>query len=218
MIEEISIKHGDATLLGHLYTSIKPKAWVVFAHGSGSSRMSERNNWVAKELEKLGFATMLFDLLTEREDETYMNRFNIPLLSERLLAATKWLVNSNYYKNEPIAYFGASTGAAAALVAATDTSYPIYAVVSRGGRPDLAGFPYLNKVFVPTQLIVGSRDVDVIRLNEQALKELPDAKIVLVPGATHLFEEPGALKEVLRLAADWFDVHLQDRVSVGGIQ
>lgn len=216
MIQEISIKHDGKTLLGHIYLNMSTKAWIVFAHGSGSSRMSERNNWVAKELEKLGFSTMLFDLLTEKEDEVYMNRFDIPLLAERLIAATKWLVGSEYYKKEPIAYFGASTGAAAALVAAANTRYPIYAVVSRGGRPDLAGMDKLNNVLAPTLLVVGSRDTEVIRLNEIALRELPEAKLVLVPGATHLFEEPGALNEVLKLAADWFQVHLQDKQIEGG--
>ncbi len=216
MMQEISIKVDGKTLLGHIYLNLKSKAWVVFAHGSGSSRMSERNNWVAKELEKKGFSTLLFDLLTEKEDEVYMNRFNIPLLADRLVAATKWLVESEYYRKEPIAYFGASTGAAAALVAAANSRYPIYSVVSRGGRPDLAGIDKLNNVTASTLLIVGSRDTEVIRLNEIALRELPDAKIVLVPGATHLFEEPGALKEVLTLAADWFQVHLQDKHIEGG--
>lgn len=213
MIEEISIRHGDSELLGHVTYPDNPKAWVIFAHGSGSSRMSKRNNWVARELGELGFATMLFDLLTEKEDEVYSNRFDIPLLAERLLAATKWLMNSSFYKKEPIAYFGASTGAGAALVAAADIdpSMPLYAVISRGGRPDLAGADKLNKVFVPTLLIVGNHDTEVIKLNELALNELPDAKLVLVPGATHLFEEPGTLNEVVRLTGDWLQVHLQEQ-------
>jgi pimeloyl-ACP methyl ester carboxylesterase len=211
MFEEISIKYEDKTLLGHIFLCKKPRAWIIFAHGSGSSRMSERNNWVARELEKLGFSSVLFDLLTEEEDVVYANRFNIPLLSDRLKRATHWLLNSSYYKKEPIGFFGASTGAAAALAAAADSTLPIYSVISRGGRPDLAGASNLNNVFAPTLLIVGSNDLDVIKLNEYALAELPDAKIVLVPGATHLFEEAGALGEVLRLAGDWFLIHLQDK-------
>ncbi|MGZ3789356.1 MAG: dienelactone hydrolase family protein [Bacteriovorax sp.] len=215
MLEEIVIKHEDIELKGHITSGKDPRAWVLFAHGSGSSRFSKRNNWVANELVKQGFATMLFDLMTEEEDETYMNRFNIPLLADRLLMATSWLMKSPFYRHEPIAYFGASTGAGAALIAASraDESVPIYAVVSRGGRPDLAGVEHLNKVFVPTLLIVGSRDTDVIKLNEYALSELPDAKLVLVPGATHLFEEPGTLNEVVKLSGDWFQVHLQERES-----
>lgn len=213
MNEEVKMKYDEKEFLAILKTSGKPKAWVIFAHGSGSSRLSQRNNWVASELTKEGFGTMLFDLLTEKEDEIYMNRFNIPLIANRLVLATQWLTKSPYYKNEPIAYFGASTGAAAALMAASQIgdSLPIYCVISRGGRPDLAGAEMLNNVFVPTLLIVGSHDDEVIRLNEMALKEIPDAKLALVPGATHLFEEPGTLNEVVKLTTDWLQIHLQDK-------
>ncbi len=213
MNEEVKMKYDGKEFLAILKSAGKPKSWVIFAHGSGSSRLSKRNNWVADELVKQGFGTMLFDLLTMEEDEIYMNRFNIPLIANRLVLATQWLVKSPHYKKEPIAYFGASTGAGAALMAAAQIgdTLPIYSVVSRGGRPDLAGKDMLNNVFVPTLLIVGNHDTEVITLNETALKEIPDAKLVLVPGATHLFEEPGTLNEVVKLSADWFQVHLQDK-------
>ena len=212
MSEKISIQYQDQKLLGHVYSIKNPKAWIIFAHGSGSSHLSKRNNWVAKDLSEHGFSTMLFDLLTPSEDENYSNRFDIKILADRLLLATKWLILSPYYHNEPIGYFGASTGAAAAIVAAAkaDQSIPLYALVSRGGRPDLAGREFLNDVFIPTLLIVGNHDTEVIKLNEMALKEIPEAKLVLIPGATHLFEEPGTLNEVVQLANDWFEIHLQD--------
>lgn len=207
--KEVVIQHGELNLQGHLYFGEEIKAWIVFAHGSGSSRNSKRNNWVAQELSKKGFGTLLFDLLTAEEDSIYLNRFDISLLSKRLKSATTWLMNSTNYRGEQIGYFGASTGAAAALVAAAeaDSSWPIFALVSRGGRPDLAG-ESLNVVSVPTLLIVGSHDGEVIKLNEWALQQLLNAKIVLVPGATHLFEEPGALQEVVRLTSDWFSMNL----------
>lgn len=211
MFKEIVINHNGRELRGHMMSlDIPTKAWIVFAHGSGSSRKSKRNNWVAQELNKLGFATLLFDLLTFEEDEIFLNRFNIPLLSERLIAATSWLINSEQYKGEKIGYFGASTGAAAALMATgqVDPSFPIYAIVSRGGRPDLAKKEFLNDVFVPTLLIVGGHDDPVIKLNKWAETEIHESKLVLVPGATHLFEEPGALEEVVRLSSDWFTINL----------
>jgi putative phosphoribosyl transferase len=207
MFKEIVIEHNHHELKGHMMSfTNSAKAWVIFAHGSGSSRKSKRNNWVAQELSKQGFATLLFDLLTPEEDDIYLNRFNIPLLAERLIAATNWLVKSEHYKGEKIAFFGASTGAAAALVAAVraDASWPLYALVSRGGRPDLATKEFLNDVDVPTLLIVGSHDKEVIKLNEWALSELHNAKIAIVPEAGHLFEEAGALAEVVRLSSEWF--------------
>lgn len=208
--KEVVIQHGELKLQGHLYFGEEVKAWIIFAHGSGSSRNSKRNNWVAQELSKQGFGALLFDLLTPEEDSIYLNRFDITLLAKRLKSATAWLLNSNDYRGENIGYFGASTGAAAALVAAAeaDSSWPIYALVSRGGRPDLAEFEYLSEVSMPTLLIVGSHDREVIKLNEWALQQLFNAKLVLVPGATHLFEEPGALQEVVRLTSDWFTMNL----------
>ena len=214
MFKEVVINYNDLKLNGHLTYGDDVKAWVIFAHGSGSSRKSKRNNWVAKELNDQGFGTFLFDLLTEEEDDIYLNRFNIPLLAERLIAATAWLINSVDYKSEKIAYFGASTGAAATLMAAAeaDSSWPIFAIVSRGGRPDLAEKRILNDINAPTLLIVGGEDGDVIKLNQWAESQIFSSKLVIVPGASHLFEEPGALDEVVKLTADWFLTHL-DRLE-----
>ena len=179
---------------------------VVFAHGSGSSRLSPRNRYVAKVLQEKGFGTLLFDLLTEQEDQKYETRFDIELLSERLEKATGWVLEMPEIKSAHIGYFGASTGAAAALIASAELgSNLIKAVVSRGGRVDMAG-PYLRRVVAPTLLIVGGRDEEVIELNRSALTELNShaKQLVIVPGATHLFEEEGALEQVAKHAADWF--------------
>jgi len=181
---------------------------VVFAHGSGSSRFSPRNNFVAQVLQKAGIGTLLMDLLTEEEDAVYQSRFNIDLLTERLLLATKWLQEQPRTKGLVIGYFGASTGAAAALKAAAAEDSKIGAVVSRGGRPDLAE-EALTHVQSPTLLIVGGNDHVVIELNREAYARLKGKKkLVIVPGATHLFEEPGTLEEVARLATEWFKQHL----------
>lgn len=210
MFEEILIKHQNLTLEGHVSYEENSKGWVIFAHGSGSSRKSSRNNWVAKELNKYGYSTLLFDLLTEREDMVYENRFNIPLLALRLILTTRWLINSDIYKGQPIAYFGASTGAAAALIAAGQASneWPLFTVISRGGRPDLAGKENLHKVYVPVLLVVGDRDTEVIRLNREAGEELTNSQLTLIPGASHLFEEEGALDKVVIHAKKWLDSHL----------
>jgi putative phosphoribosyl transferase len=209
MFQEIEIPIDDRQLYGHLFYPENPKAWIVFAHGSGSSRKSLRNNWVAEKLNKEGFATLLFDLLTVEEDSIFENRFDIDLLSTRLTVATNWLLGSTFYHQEPIAYFGASTGAAAAIVsAAKKPDLPLYAIVSRGGRPDLAREENLKKIEVPTLLIVGGHDGEVIQLNEYARKKIMTAKLVLVPKATHLFEESGALDEVVKLTTDWLNIHL----------
>ena len=185
---------------------------VLFAHGSGSSRHSPRNKYVAQVLQKAGLATLLIDLLTEEEekvdDYTAHLRFDIGLLAKRLAGTTNWVIKNPDTKNLSIGYFGASTGAAAALVASVDCPDVINAIVSRGGRPDLAG-PILPRVKAPTLLIVGGNDGQVIEMNEEALSLLKiEKKIVIVPGATHLFEEPGTLEQVARLAADWFVTHL----------
>jgi dienelactone hydrolase len=204
----VSIPIGEIALEGDL--NIPPRAIgvVVFAHGSGSSRFSSRNRFVASVLEQAGLATLLMDLLTRDEEVvdqlTAHLRFDIELLAERLVAATDWLTGQVDTSRLPIGYFGASTGAAAALVAAAERPEVVKAIVSRGGRPDLAG-PALSRVRAPTLLIVGSRDELVIELNRAALKELRSEKrLEIVPGATHLFEEPGTLEEVGRLARDWF--------------
>lgn len=188
---------------------------VIFAHGSGSSRHSPRNTYVAQTLHEKGLATLLFDLLTiEEEDEerwTAHIRFNIPLLAERLINTTYWIKNSRQIGRLKIAYFGASTGAAAALVAAAKLPNLVDAVVSRGGRPDLAG-KELEQVKAPTLLIVGENDKTVIDLNRKAFKSLErvnNKKIIIIPRATHLFEEPGALEKVARVATDWFLNHLR---------
>jgi len=183
---------------------------VIFAHGTGSSRLSPRNQFVAEELRGAGIGTLLFDLLTEEEDQNYEMRFNIGLLTERLEAATQWAKDSEELRSLRLGYFGASTGAAAALQAAAHLGEEISAIVSRGGRPDLA-MDVLPNVEAPTLLIVGGLDYQVIELNRQAYEGLHRARareLAIVPGATHLFEEPGTLKEVAHLARDWFTKHL----------
>jgi len=187
----------------------EPSAGIVlFAHGSGSGRFSPRNNFVARALREAGFATLLFDLLTEEEAQDRANVFDIPLLAERLSMATAWLTQDRDTAALPIGYFGASTGAAATLVAAASGAWPIAAIVSRGGRPDLAGAA-LQKVISPTLLIVGGDDAAVLELNRAALAELRCEKhLAVVPGATHLFEEPGTLETVVDLAGNWFASHL----------
>lgn len=181
---------------------------VLFAHGSGSSRHSPRNNFVARVLRDGGVGTLLMDLLTREEDATYETRFDIDLLTVRLEAATRWLAALPETKNLTLGYFGASTGAAAALRAAAALGPSIGAVVSRGGRPDLA-WEALRQVMAPTLLIVGELDYPVVELNQRAYQQLKvEKQLVLVPGATHLFEEPGTLEEVARLASEWFQRHL----------
>jgi putative phosphoribosyl transferase len=209
---EVSIEAGKVVLEGILGLPEKARAVVLFAHGSGSSRHSPRNQYVARVLRSAGIGTLLFDLLTreeEAEDEvTGELRFDIRFLANRLKDATNWLIRRPDMKDVRLGYFGASTGAAAALVAGAELRYVIDAVVSRGGRPDLAG-KALRAVTASTLLIVGGNDEPVIGMNQDALAELQcEKKLVIVPGATHLFEEPGTLEEVARLAADWFSQHL----------
>lgn len=182
---------------------------VLFAHGSGSSRHSPRNNYVAQVLRNHDIGTLLMDLLTPEEDMDYQTRFDIPLLTRRLLAATHWIKTERHVRHLPIGYFGASTGAAAALQAAAACSEEISAVVSRGGRPDMAGTHDLKQIKCPTLLLVGGLDDVVIKLNQQAYDQMSCLKqFVIVPGATHLFDEPGTLEEVARLATLWFSQHL----------
>jgi putative phosphoribosyl transferase len=194
-------------------------AIVLFAHGSGSSRLSPRNRFVASTLRESGLATLLMDLLTADEEQaeaaTGYLRFDIPFLARRLVAATDWLLADAATRHLRIGYFGASTGAAAALVAATQRPKVVGAVVSRGGRPDLAR-DVLGAVCAPTLLIVGERDRTVLVMNQDALRAIRvDKDLAIVPGATHLFEEAGALEEVARLAADWFVRHLMRQPSTG---
>ncbi len=209
----VQIAAGDVTLHGNLLIPPQAKGLVAFAHGSGSGRHSPRNRYVAGELRRVGLATLLFDLLTldeEAEDLiTGKQRFDIGLLARRLAGATDWLQARPEARHLRLGYFGASTGAAAALVAAADKPDLIGAVVSRGGRPDLAA-PVLDRVRAPTLLIVGGNDTVVIDMNRQALAKLKvEKELVIVPGATHLFEEPGALEQVARLASNWFIRHLK---------
>jgi len=181
---------------------------VIFAHGSGSSRHSKRNKYVAQVLREDSLATLLFDLLTKEEDLIYENRFDIPLLAKRLSSVTRWVKKQPQTRNLRIGYFGASTGAAAALVAAAKPNSKVDAIVSRGGRPDLAE-KYLYLVTAPTLFIVGGDDYIVIQLNQQAYNFLKVKKeLQIIPGASHLFEEPGALEQVAHLAAEWFNEHL----------
>ena len=201
--KSVKIEIDSIALKGILNLPKNAKSVVIFAHGSGSSRFSPRNNFVARILQKAGLGTLLFDLLTEEEDSVYETRFNIGLLAERLVAATKWFMEE--HKTFKIGYFGASTGAAAALQAAAEIR--INAIVSRGGRPDLA--KNLDKVKAPTLLIVGGYDDVVIELNKKAHEKIKaKKKLVIVPEATHLFEEPGKLEEVSRLAKEWFVKYL----------
>jgi len=208
---EIEVPSGALMLKGILGVPEGAKGVVAFAHGSGSGRFSPRNNFVARELQAGGFATLLMDLLSEAEAQSRRAVFDVDLLASRLLDATDWLKQQPATRDLPIGYFGASTGAAAALEAAARLGPVVGAVVSRGGRPDLAA-GCLPQVTAPTLLIVGGLDEPVIALNEMALRLLRAPKqLVIVPGATHLFEEPGALEEVARLARDWFDRYLARR-------
>lgn len=208
----VKIPVGKAALNGNLTIPPKAKGIVLFAHGSGSGRFSPRNTMVAREINKARIATLLIDLLTEGEEAkdefTGEFRFDVDLLAQRLIFATEWLTKNHNTENLYIGYFGASTGAAAALIAAAKLPERIRAVVSRGGRPDLAG-DYLPRVKAPTLLIVGGDDVEVLQLNREALEQLcSEKKLAVVPGATHLFEEPGKLEQVAKLAIDWFSKHL----------
>lgn len=207
-VKSAHINVDSVTLTGDLNIPPSATSLVLFSHGSGSSRFSPRNGFVAQKLQEKNIGTFLFDLLTEEEDETYQNRFNIDMLTERLIAVTRWVQEQKQFQDFKLGYFGASTGAASALKAAAELGYDISAVVSRGGRPDLA-IPELSKVKSPTLLIVGGLDYGVIELNQKAAYELTiEKELVIVEGATHLFEEPGKLEEVSELAANWFSKYL----------
>jgi dienelactone hydrolase len=207
--QTVGIRAAGMTLEGDLTVPRGARGMVLFAHGSGSSRHSSRNRFVAKELQSAGLATLLLDLLTAGEEMvdagTAEFRFNIGLLASRLVAATDWLLEESSTSSLPIGYFGASTGGGAALVAAAERPDSVHAVVSRGGRPDLAG-PALSRVRAPTLLIVGGDDIPVIGMNRDAMERMKDTEVILeiVVGATHLFEEPGTLETVATLARDWF--------------
>ncbi len=209
---EVTIEAGSVSVTGSLHLAERASGMVLFAHGSGSSRFSPRNRFVASVLQRAGMATLLLDLLTSTEEasnsRTALLRFDIGLLAGRLMAASDWLARSADTGRLPLGYFGASTGAAAALAAAAQRPAQVKAVVSRGGRPDLAQ-PQLSRVQAPTLLIVGSNDYLVLEMNRQALAELRvESGLETVPGATHLFEEPGALERVAELARDWFQRYL----------
>jgi putative phosphoribosyl transferase len=211
-MSEVQIHAGRAVLHGNLNIPENVSALVLFAHGSGSSRHSPRNQFVSRTLNEAGLATLLFDLLTPEEEaidmQTQEHRFNIDLLAMRLGHSTKWAKQQEQTSNLGLGYFGSSTGGAAALMAAVDAPQNVDAVVSRGGRPDLAG-EALPKVKAPTLLIVGGNDDVVIELNEQARDRMHcEVKLEIIPGATHLFEEPGALEKVAQLASHWFSRHL----------
>jgi putative phosphoribosyl transferase len=204
----VHIPVDSVTLEGALAIPTNAQGLVLFVHGSGSSRFSPRNNFVARALREAGLGTLLIDLLTRLEDQDYERRFDIPLLTRRVRSVTEWLQAQAQTQKRKLGYFGASTGAAAALQAAADPASKVYAVVSRGGRPDLAGASALGQVHCPVLLIVGGNDDIVIELNQQAHARLTCPKeLVIVPGATHLFEEPGTLEQVASLAANWFVRH-----------
>ena len=213
----VRVQAGSATLEGDLEIPEGAVAVVLFAHGSGSGRHSPRNRFVARELQAAGLATFLIDLLTPEEEAVDLHtahlRFDIPLLAERLVAATRWLAADPSTRGLKVGYFGASTGAGAALVASAAETDRVGAVVSRGGRPDLAE-DALPRVRAPTLLIVGGRDLVVLDLNRAAMARMrTEVRLEIVPGATHLFEEPGALEAVARLARDWFLRYLPERVA-----
>ncbi|MGH7230182.1 MAG: dienelactone hydrolase family protein [Nitrospiraceae bacterium] len=203
------------SLVANLDVPAEARGVVLFAHGSGSSRFSPRNRLVAHALRSRGFATLLADLLTSAEETvdavTGQHRFNIGLLAERLIGLTDWLVKASATQGLPIGYFGASTGAGAALIAAAERAQVVRAIVSRGGRPDLAG-PSLRRVQAPTLLIIGGDDLPVIGMNREAFAQLTgEKKLEIVSGASHLFEEPGALQTVTGLACDWFASYLSHK-------
>jgi dienelactone hydrolase len=211
-MNEVQIPAGHVVLSGNLTIPDSAVGLVLFAHGSGSSRHSPRNQFVARTLNDGSLATLLFDLLTQHEEtidtRTGEHRFNMGLLAQRLVHATRWAKQQEQTHKLRIGYFGSSTGGGAALVAAAEIPQDVGAVVSRGGRPDLAG-DALPKVTAPTLLIVGGNDDIVIELNEMARDQMRcEVKLEIVPGATHLFEEPGALEQVAKLASDWFSLHL----------
>ncbi|MFI5137124.1 MAG: dienelactone hydrolase family protein [Sphingobacteriales bacterium] len=202
--EEVAIAIDKMALDGELFIPSDAKGIIIFSHGSGSSRFSKRNRQVAKYLQEKGFGTLLFDLLTEDEDQYYYNRFNIDLLAKRLISATQWLESLPEARDTGLCYFGASTGAASALKAAAKLPQ-IKAVVSRGGRPDLAA-DALQNVQAPTLLIVGSLDQEVLQLNKAALRQMTcEKQLKIVEGASHLFEEPGKMEIVSELAFNWFE-------------
>jgi dienelactone hydrolase len=215
--QTVAVTAGPITLEGNLVVPAGAQAVVLFAHGSGSSRHSPRNRFVAQVLQQGRLATLLVDLLTAEEEAVDLRtahlRFNIGLLAERLVGATEWLAQRPATRGLRVGYFGASTGGGAALVAAANRPEMVGAVVSRGGRPDLAG-TVLPLVRTPTRLIVGARDELVIEMNREAFEQLRcEKRLEIVPGATHLFEEPGALEEVARLARHWFEGHLTGSVE-----
>ncbi len=204
----VTISINELSVEGILRVPHNPRGIVLFAHGSGSGRHSPRNNFVAEILRKARVATLLFDLLTKEEDLIYENRFNIELLTNRLIVATKWIRKQPHLDDLKIGYFGASTGAASALKAAARIGSDIRAIVSRGGRPDLA-MDEIVMVKSPTLLIVGENDPQVIELNQQAYESLNTTKkLEIIPGATHLFEEPGTLEKAAELASTWFKKYL----------
>ncbi len=212
---EVRIPINSSFIYGDLSLATSTKGIIIFAHGSGSSRLSTRNQFVADILQQAGFSTFLFDLLTKDEEHidiyTREFRFNIPLLAERLVEVTQWIRTREDLSVLPLGYFGASTGAAAALIAAALFAHKVTAIVSRGGRPDLAG-SYLPQVKAATLLIVGQLDSEVIALNKQAYNQLTCKKeLAIVSGATHLFEEEGTLEEAARLTKEWFARYMEPK-------
>jgi predicted alpha/beta-hydrolase family hydrolase len=214
MHKKLKLPLDQVTLDGDLYLPDHACGLVIFSHGSGSSRFSPRNNFVAQQLQRRNFGTFLFDLLTEMEDQDYSQRFNVELLSQRLVQVTKHFLKDEETKDLPIGYFGASTGAASALIAASLLANKISAVVSRGGRPDLA-MDHLSQVKAPTLLIVGGLDTEVIQMNQVAFKKLSTIKrLEIIEGASHLFEEYGSLEQVAVVSGEWFLQYLNAKKPV----
>ncbi|HEY9001373.1 MAG TPA: dienelactone hydrolase family protein [Mucilaginibacter sp.] len=212
--DEVRLPVDDVVLYGQLAIPDGAEALVIFAHGTGSSRFSPRNQYVAERLQQRGYATLLFDLLTNAENQIYFNSFEIDLLASRLISVTNWATAGMITSGMIIGYFGASTGAAAALIAAAELPDKVLAVVSRGGRPDLTG-DALEKVHAAVLLLVGGLDTAVIDLNRQAMDQIDaPSELTIVPEATHLFEEPGKLDEVADYALEWFSKYLKTEVPL----
>ncbi len=208
--KSIQIQLGNTILEGFLHIPEQAKGLVIFSHGSGSSRKSPRNNYVANVLHDFNIGTLLIDLLTKQEEEIYETRFDIELLTKRITGITTWFIEHVEFNDLKIGYFGASTGSASALKAAAEMGDLIKAVVSRGGRPDLA-LNDLHRIKAPVLLIVGGKDYDVIKLNQKAYQKINSVKrLDIVPGASHLFEEPNALDSVAELASEWFKKYLEE--------
>lgn len=216
MLDTRTLSFGKTKLEALISYDLHPRAWVIFAHASGSSHRSRRSQWLARDFNRRGYGTLLFDLLTPSEDNLAHNRFNIELFSARLLAATEWLMDSDYYQHQPMAFMGCGTGTAGALLASLQAhgTVPLFSIISRGGRPDLLSLDQLRAVSVPTLFIVGSKDHTAFEAAEGATLEMEASDLNIIDGAGPLFDETGALGEVVEVGARWLDSHLPRQLEV----